>query len=63
MRVRAGAGYLTLAAVAVLGAGLATAPIGGQVAVAAAAAAEMIPQGFRDTLSNWGTFIWSAPPP
>jgi len=49
--------------VAVLGAGLATAPIGGQVAVAAAAAAEMIPQGFRDTLSNWGTFIWSAPPP
>lgn len=26
-------------------------------------ATEMIPQGFRDTLSNWGTFIWSAPPP
>jgi hypothetical protein len=24
---------------------------------------EMVPQGFRDTLSNWGTFIWSAPPP
>lgn len=24
---------------------------------------EMIPQGFRDTLTNWGTFIWSAPPP
>jgi hypothetical protein len=26
-------------------------------------AAEMIPQGFRDTLTNWGTYIWSAPPP
>ena len=26
-------------------------------------AAEMIPQGYRDTLSNWGTYIWSAPPP
>jgi hypothetical protein len=26
-------------------------------------ATEMIPQGFRDTLTNWGTFIWSAPPP
>jgi hypothetical protein len=26
-------------------------------------ATEMIPQGFRDTLSNWGTFVWSAPPP
>jgi hypothetical protein len=25
--------------------------------------AEMIPQGYRDTLSNWGTYIWSAPPP
>jgi hypothetical protein len=25
--------------------------------------AEMIPQGFRDTLTNWGTYIWSAPPP
>ncbi|HEY2577710.1 MAG TPA: hypothetical protein VGI74_15495 [Streptosporangiaceae bacterium] len=24
---------------------------------------EMIPQGFRDTLTNWSTFIWSAPPP
>ncbi|HEX3492798.1 MAG TPA: hypothetical protein VHU92_25870 [Streptosporangiaceae bacterium] len=26
-------------------------------------AAEMIPQGYRDLLSNWGTYIWSAPPP
>jgi hypothetical protein len=26
-------------------------------------ATEMIPSGFRDTLTNWGTFIWSAPPP
>jgi hypothetical protein len=26
-------------------------------------AAETIPQGFRDTLTNWGTFIWSASPP
>jgi hypothetical protein len=26
-------------------------------------AAEMVPQGFRDTLTNWGTYIWSAPPP
>lgn len=26
-------------------------------------AAEMIPQGYRDTLTNWGTYIWSAPPP
>jgi hypothetical protein len=26
-------------------------------------ATELIPQGFRDTLTNWGTFIWSAPPP
>jgi hypothetical protein len=25
--------------------------------------AEMIPQGYRDLLSNWGTYIWSAPPP
>ena len=26
-------------------------------------AAEMVPQGFRDTLTNWGTYIWSVPPP
>jgi hypothetical protein len=26
-------------------------------------AAEMIPQGYRDLLTNWGTYIWSAPPP
>ena len=26
-------------------------------------ATEMIPQGIRDTLTNWGTFIYSAPPP
>lgn len=26
-------------------------------------ATEFIPPGFRDTLTNWGTFIWSAPPP
>ncbi len=26
-------------------------------------AAEMIPQSFRDTVTNWGTYIWSAPPP
>ncbi len=26
-------------------------------------ASEMIPQGFRSTLGNWGTFIYSAPPP
>lgn len=25
-------------------------------------ATEMIPQGYRDTLGNFGTFIWSAPP-
>jgi hypothetical protein len=25
--------------------------------------AEMIPAGDRDTLTNWGTYIWSAPPP
>jgi hypothetical protein len=24
---------------------------------------EMVPSGFRDTYTNWGTFIWSAPPP
>jgi hypothetical protein len=24
---------------------------------------EMIPQGYRDTLTNWGTYIYSAPPP
>jgi len=26
-------------------------------------ATEMIPQGFRDNLGNFGTFIWSAPAP
>jgi hypothetical protein len=26
-------------------------------------AAEMIPQAFRDVISNWGTYIWSAPAP
>jgi hypothetical protein len=26
-------------------------------------ATEMVPSGFRDTYTNWGTFIWSAPPP
>jgi hypothetical protein len=26
-------------------------------------ATEMVPQGFRDNLTNWGTFIWSAPAP
>jgi hypothetical protein len=26
-------------------------------------ATEMIPQGIRDFLTNWGTFIYSAPPP
>ena len=26
-------------------------------------AAEMIPPTYRDEISNWGTFIWSAPPP
>jgi hypothetical protein len=26
-------------------------------------ATEMIPSGFRDTLTNWGTYIWSAAPP
>ena len=26
-------------------------------------AAEMVPTGFRDTYTNWGTYIWSAPPP
>jgi hypothetical protein len=26
-------------------------------------AAEMIPPTYRDVISNWGTFIWSAPPP
>ena len=25
--------------------------------------AEMVPPGYRDTLTNWGTYIWSAPPP
>jgi hypothetical protein len=25
--------------------------------------AEMVPQGYRDTLTNWGTYIWSAPAP
>jgi hypothetical protein len=24
---------------------------------------EFVPQGFRDNLTNWGTFIWSAPAP
>ena len=24
---------------------------------------EMVPSGFRDTYTNWGTYIWSAPPP
>jgi hypothetical protein len=24
---------------------------------------EMIPQGYRDLLTNWGTYIWSAPAP
>jgi hypothetical protein len=26
-------------------------------------AAMFIPQGYRDLLTNWGTYIWSAPPP
>jgi hypothetical protein len=26
-------------------------------------ATEMVPPGFRDTYTNWGTYIWSAPPP
>jgi hypothetical protein len=26
-------------------------------------AAEMVPPGYRDILTNWGTYIWSAPPP
>ncbi|MHB1582312.1 MAG: hypothetical protein ACYCU7_15170 [Acidimicrobiales bacterium] len=26
-------------------------------------ATEMVPQGYRDILTNWGTYIWSAPPP
>jgi len=26
-------------------------------------ATEMVPGGYRDTLSNWGTYIWSAPAP
>ena len=26
-------------------------------------ATEMIPPAYRDTLTNWGTYIWSAPPP
>jgi hypothetical protein len=26
-------------------------------------AAEMVPTGYRDTLTNWGTYIWSAPAP
>ncbi|HEV2377317.1 MAG TPA: hypothetical protein VGS19_34780 [Streptosporangiaceae bacterium] len=26
-------------------------------------ATEMVPQGYRDTLTNWGTYVWSAPPP
>jgi hypothetical protein len=26
-------------------------------------ATEMVPSGFRDTYTNWGTFIWSAPSP
>ncbi len=25
--------------------------------------AEMVPTGYRDTYTNWGTYIWSAPPP
>ena len=25
-------------------------------------ATEMIPSTYRDEISNWGTFIWSAPP-
>jgi hypothetical protein len=25
--------------------------------------AEMVPPGYRDTYTNWGTYIWSAPPP
>jgi hypothetical protein len=24
--------------------------------------AEFIPQAYRDLISNWGTYIWSAPP-
>jgi hypothetical protein len=24
---------------------------------------EFVPLGFRDNLTNWGTFIWSAPAP
>jgi hypothetical protein len=26
-------------------------------------ATEMVPTAFRDTYTNWGTYIWSAPPP
>jgi hypothetical protein len=26
-------------------------------------ATEYIPQGYRDTLANWGTYVWSAPTP
>jgi hypothetical protein len=26
-------------------------------------ATEMVPPGFRDTYTNWGTYIWNAPPP
>ena len=24
---------------------------------------EMIPQTYRDEISNWGTYVWSAPAP
>jgi len=24
---------------------------------------EMIPQAYRDEISNWGTYAWSAPAP
>jgi hypothetical protein len=26
-------------------------------------AAQMIPEGYRDILTNWGNYVWSAPPP
>jgi hypothetical protein len=26
-------------------------------------ATEIVPQGFRDTYTNWGTYIWNAPQP
>ena len=26
-------------------------------------ATEMIPQAYRDEISNWGTYVWSAPAP